>query len=71
MRAILDSEPSSIVIRRLSNLITRQLEDCINQTVAIQTRAVFFSLPTEILSSVLEFAIRLSSICSHLRRIAI
>ncbi|KLO14087.1 hypothetical protein SCHPADRAFT_996882 [Schizopora paradoxa] len=96
-RAIL--EPSSLVLRRLSNLIDVQLEYCIDQVDAIQSRAVFSSLPDEILSYVLEFgthcrpvdfmgsegmitkaasiiesvkaAVRLSSVCSRFRRLAI
>ncbi|KLO14086.1 hypothetical protein SCHPADRAFT_996881 [Schizopora paradoxa] len=93
MRTIL--EPSSVVLRALSNLFNRQLEDCSERITAIRAGAVLSSFPVEILSSILEMgaycspgytsgiakadwiiesvnaAVRISSVCSRFRHIAI
>ncbi len=49
-------EPSYLVLRKLSECVMEQLEDCNNQITTIRSRGTFSSLPDEILSSVLEYA---------------
>ncbi len=49
-------EPSCLFLRKLSECVTKQLEDCNNQIAALHSRGVFSTIPDEILSSVLELA---------------
>lgn len=55
MRAILKS--SSLVLRRLSTLFATQAGACTEQIAALRSRAGLSSLPDEIISSVLQYAV--------------